>query len=152
MSLLALLYVGAYQTRHVTRLLCPVFRDGCAAVADSAFAHRFGVPDALLGAALYAVLLVLVILPSPGRAISIAAFALGLVLLVGNGACMLAMMQLGRFCFWRTFTAGLSVSLTLALLPKIEALIPSTRGRNNQDLATMRLGAPRAPRPRSSLI
>jgi len=66
-SAAAMLYVGLYQSRAVTHLWCPLFAGGCEAVADAPFARPFGIPDGYIGAGLYAVILVLVLLAPGGQ-------------------------------------------------------------------------------------
>lgn len=118
LSLLAMLYDGAYQVRLVGHLACPAFRGGCAWMSDSPFAHRFGVPDALLAAALYGVLFaVLAFLPTT-RARTVLALMVASVLLLWSFANMLKMMDGNHFSFWRLVTAGFTVSLFFALLPR----------------------------------
>ena len=53
----AMLYVGAYQTRMVEHMSCPLLKHGCEAVADAPFARPFGIPDGLIAAALYVLLI-----------------------------------------------------------------------------------------------
>src|SRR5262249_62283693 len=64
-SAAAMLYVGLYQSRFVGRLICPIFKDGCEGVADAPFARPVGIPDGYIGAALYALIAVLLLVP-PG--------------------------------------------------------------------------------------
>ena len=56
-SAAAMLYVGAYQIRMVEHMSCPLLKHGCEAVADAPFARPFGIPDVLIAAALYALLI-----------------------------------------------------------------------------------------------
>ena len=60
-SAAAMLYVGLYQSRVVERLWCPVLGHGCEAVADASFARPFGIPDGYIGAVLYALIVVLLL-------------------------------------------------------------------------------------------
>ena len=87
-------------------------------MADSPFAHHLGVPDALLAAALYGVLFVVLAFLPPNRMRTFFALGLALVLLLWSGANMLKMMEGNHFSFWRLITAGFTVSLFLALLPR----------------------------------
>src|SRR6201997_3400241 len=61
-SALAMLYVGAYQIRAVEHMSCPLLKHGCEAVADAPFARPFGIPDGLLAAGMYGLLIVLAVM------------------------------------------------------------------------------------------
>ena len=61
-----MVYVGLYQSRAVRHLWCPVFSHGCETVADATFAKPFGIPDGYLGAAMYAIILLLLLIPTAG--------------------------------------------------------------------------------------
>ena len=63
-SAAAMLYVGLYQSRVVKQLWCPIFANGCEAVADAPFARPFGIPDGYIGAGLYVAILVLLLAPA----------------------------------------------------------------------------------------
>lgn len=65
-SAASMLYIGLYQSRFVGRLWCPLLGDGCQVVADAPFAHPYGIPDGSIGAALYGLILALLLEP-PGQ-------------------------------------------------------------------------------------
>jgi hypothetical protein len=58
-----MLYVGLYQSRTIQHLWCPVFGKGCQVVADAPFARPFGIPDGYIAAALYGIILLLLLGP-----------------------------------------------------------------------------------------
>jgi len=62
-STAAMFYVGLYQSRAVRHLWCPVFKKGCEAVADAAFAKSFGIPDGYIAVALYVAMILLLLGP-----------------------------------------------------------------------------------------
>src|SRR6516225_9941485 len=64
-SAVAMLYVGAYQTRLVEHMSCPLLKHGCEAVADAPFARPFGIPDGLIAAAVYGLLVLLALFATP---------------------------------------------------------------------------------------
>ncbi|MCA6111093.1 hypothetical protein J6497_28340 [Bradyrhizobium sp. CNPSo 4026] len=64
-------YVGLYQSRLVGRLVCPFLGEQCEGVADAPFARPFGIPDGYIGAALYIMILSL-LLAQPARWVWIA--------------------------------------------------------------------------------
>jgi uncharacterized membrane protein len=106
-SAAAMLYVGLYQSRFVGRLICPIFKDGCEGVADAPFARPFGVPDGYIGAALYVLILVLLLAPTE-RWIWIALLVLSSVATLANIVGVRDMMNLGSFCFYCLLTTFLS--------------------------------------------
>jgi uncharacterized membrane protein len=102
-----MLYVGLYQRRHVGRLICPVFGQGCEGVADAPFARPFGIPDGYIGAVLYIVILALLLAP-PGRWIWIALLVLSSAATLANIFGVRDMMNFGGYCFYCLTTAFLS--------------------------------------------
>jgi uncharacterized membrane protein len=106
-SAAAMLYVGLYQSRFVDRLICPIFKDGCEGVADAPFARPFGIPDGYIGAALYALIAVLLLAPS-ARWVWITLLVLSIVATLANIVGVRDMMNLGSFCFYCVLTTLLS--------------------------------------------
>jgi uncharacterized membrane protein len=113
-SAAAMLYTGLYQSRFVDRLICPIFKDGCEGVADAPFAHPFGIPDGYIGAALYALISVLLLAPSR-RWIWIATLVLSGTATLANIVGVRDMMNLGSFCFYCLLTTLLSPVLIWAM-------------------------------------
>jgi len=113
-SAAAMLYVGLYQSRFVGRLICPIFADGCEGVADAPFARPFGIPDGYIGAALYALIAVLLLVPA-GRGVWFALLALSGVATLANIIGVRDMMNLGSFCFYCVTTSVLSPVLLWAV-------------------------------------
>jgi uncharacterized membrane protein len=103
----AMLYVGLYQSRLVGRLICPFLGEGCEGVADAPFARPFGIPDGYIGAALYLVILALLLAP-PGRGVWIALLVLAGVAALANILGLRDMMSFGRYCFYCLTTTLLS--------------------------------------------
>jgi uncharacterized membrane protein len=103
-----------YQSRFVDRLICPIFKDGCEGVADAPFAHPFGIPDGYIGAALYALISVLLLAPSR-RWIWVAALVLSGTATLANIVGVRDMMNLGSFCFYCLLTTLLSPVLIWAM-------------------------------------
>ncbi len=113
-SAAAMLYVGLYQSRLVGRLICPFFGQECEGVADAPFARPFGIPDGYIGAALYIVILGLLIAP-PARWIWIALLVLAIVATVANVLGLRDMMNFGGYCFYCLTTAVLSPVLLYSI-------------------------------------
>jgi uncharacterized membrane protein len=113
-SAAAMLYVGLYQSRFVGRLICPIFGDGCEGVADAPFARPFGIPDGYIGAVLYVVIAVLLLVPA-GRGVWFALLALSGVATLANIIGVRDMMNLGSFCFYCVTTTILSPVLLWAI-------------------------------------
>src|SRR5262249_3702180 len=113
-SAAAMLYVGLYQTRFVGRLICPIFADGCEGVADAPFARPFGIPDGYIGAALYALIAVLLLLPTE-RWVWIVLITLAGLATLANIIGVRDMMNLGSFCFYCLTTTILSPVLLFAV-------------------------------------
>lgn len=116
-SAAAMLYVGAYQTRMVEHMSCPLLKHGCEAVADAPFARPFGIPDGLIAAVMYGLLILLALL---GRAIPHAAWAvraLAILAAIANALGVYDMSRFGAWCFYCLLTTVLSpVLVWLAFL------------------------------------
>jgi len=104
----AMLYVGLYQSRAVSHLQCPLFGNGCEAVADAPFARPFGIPDGYIGAVLYALIVVLLFAPVERLWVWIALLVLTTFAVIANILGVRDMIQLGSFCFYCVLTAALS--------------------------------------------
>ena len=100
----AMFYVGLYQSRIVERLWCPLNGKGCEAVADASFARPFGVPDGHIAAALYLVIMGLLLVPSRPHWAWIMLIALGLLAVAGNVIGVYDMARLGSFCTYCLLT------------------------------------------------
>lgn len=110
-SALAMLYVGAYQIRAVEHLSCPLLKHGCEAVADAPFARPFGIPDGLLAAGMYGLLLVLT-LPGPEIGwVRYAIRALAIAAALANVMGVFDMARFGAYCFYCLLTTALSPAL-----------------------------------------
>lgn len=105
-SAASMLYIGLYQSRFVGRLWCPLLRHGCQAVADAPFAHPYGIPDGYIGAALYGLILALLIV-SPGRRwVWVALLALAVFATYANVKGVYDMAKLGAFCTYCVFATA----------------------------------------------
>jgi uncharacterized membrane protein len=113
-SAAAMLYVGLYQSRFVVRLICPIFGDGCEGVADAPFARPFGIPDGYIGAVLYVLIAVLLLVPA-GRGVWFALLALSGGATLANIIGVRDMMNLGSFCLYCLTTTVLSPVLLWAV-------------------------------------
>ena len=111
----AMLYVGLYQSRIVERLWCPLNGKGCEAVADAPFARPFGVPDGYIGAALYVMILTLLLLPTGQRWSWISLLALSVLAVAANIIGVYDMNRLGSFCTYCLLTTIASPLLLWAL-------------------------------------
>ena len=114
-SMGAMLYVGLYQSRTVRHLWCPVFAKGCEAVADAAFAKPFGIPDGYIAAVLYAVIIVLLMVPTTKLWIWVPLLVLSSVATLANFLGVRDMVNLGSYCFYCTLTTVLSPVLLLEI-------------------------------------
>ena len=112
-SMGAMLYVGLYQSRAVRHLWCPVFAKGCEAVADAAFAKPFGIPDGYIAAVLYAVILVLLMVPTTKLWIWVPLLVLASAATLANFLGVRDMVNLGSYCFYCMLTTVLSPVLLL---------------------------------------
>lgn len=108
MSGAAMLYVGLYQSRTIPNLMCPITGEGCHVVADASFARPFGIPDGYIGAALYAVIAMLLIAPWKQRAVWYALIALTSLAALANFLGVRDMVELGSYCFYCLLTTFLS--------------------------------------------
>lgn len=107
-STAVMLYVGLYQSRAVRHLWCPVFKHGCEAVADAAFAKPFGIPDGYIAAGLYSVVVLLLFGPVEKLWIWIPLLALVALATLANFLGVRDMAKLGSFCFYCVLTTVLS--------------------------------------------
>ncbi len=107
-SAVAMCYVGLYQSRVVTRLICPVFGEGCEGVADAPFARAFGVPDGFIGAGLYVAIALLLFAPTENFWVWILLLALCILATLANILGVRDMANFGSFCFYCVATALLS--------------------------------------------
>jgi len=103
-----MLYVGLYQGGIIEHLVCPVTGYGCRTVADAPFARPFGIPDGYIGAALYGLIVLLLIFLPQGRFTWMALLGLAGFATLANGIGVKDMMDLGAFCFWCLLTTILS--------------------------------------------
>jgi uncharacterized membrane protein len=114
-SMAAMLYVGLYQSKAVRHIWCPVFAKGCEAVADAQFAKPFGIPDGYIAAALYAAVLLLLMVPSTKLWRWIPLLVLAFSVTVANFLGVRDMVSLGSFCFYCLLTTALSPLLLLEI-------------------------------------
>lgn len=106
-SAAAMFYVGLYQVRLVDHLKCPILGHGCEAVADAPFARPFGVPDGFLGAALYLLLIGLVVFDSGAVWIKYSTRGVAVLAGVANVLGVLDMSRFGAYCFYCLLTTVL---------------------------------------------
>jgi uncharacterized membrane protein len=107
-STAAMFYVGLYQSRAVRHLWCPVFKKGCEAVADAAFAKPFGIPDGYIAVALYVAMILLLLGPVEKLWIWIPLLILASLATLANFLGVRDMANLGSFCFYCVLTTALS--------------------------------------------
>ncbi len=107
-SAAAMFYVGLYQSRAVRHLWCPVFKKGCEAVADAAFAKPFGIPDGYIAVALYLAILLLLLGPAARLWVWIPLLILASLATLANFLGVRDMANLGSFCFYCMLTTALS--------------------------------------------
>lgn len=107
-SAAAMLYVGAYQTRLVEHMSCPLLKHGCEAVADVPFARPFGVPDGLIAAALYGLLIVLALFGAGTGWMRYTVRGLAIVAALANVLGVFDMSRFGAYCFYCLLTTVLS--------------------------------------------
>ena len=103
-SATAMLYVGAYQLRLVQHMSCPILKHGCEAVADAPFARPFGIPDGLLAAGMYGIVILLDLLNLRASWIIYAIRTLVIVAALANGLGVYDMARLGAWCFYCLLT------------------------------------------------
>ena len=107
-SAAAMVYVGAYQIRLVEPMSCPLLKHGCEAVADAPFARPFGIPDGLIAAAIYGLLILFALF---GTHLAWAHYAIrGLAIVAGlaNILGVYDMSRFGAYCFYCLLTTVLS--------------------------------------------
>jgi uncharacterized membrane protein len=107
-SAAAMLYVGAYQTRMVEHLSCPLLKGGCEAVADAPFARPFGIPDGLIAAGMYGLLIILAVLVPRAPWVIYAVRALAILATAANILGVFDMSRFGAWCFYCMLTTVLS--------------------------------------------
>lgn len=108
LSAAAMLYVGAYQTRLVEHMSCPLLKHGCEAVADAPFARPFGIPDGLIAAAMYGLLIVVALFGPHATWARPSVRALTIVAALANVLGVYDMSRFGAFCFYCLLTTVLS--------------------------------------------
>lgn len=113
-SALAMLYVGAYQIRAVEHLKCPLLKHSCEVVADAPFARPFGIPDGFIAAAMYALVILLVLLAPQIPAIRYALRGVAVLAVIANIVGVVDMTRLGAYCFFCLLTTVLSPLLAWA--------------------------------------
>lgn len=114
-SMAAMFYVGLCQSRAVRHIWCPVFAKQCEAVADAAFAKPFGIPDGYIAAVLYAVILVLLMVPTTKLWIWVPLLVLASAGTLANFLGVRDMVNLGSYCFYCMLTTVLSPVLLLEI-------------------------------------
>ena len=107
-SAAAMLYVGAYQIRLVEHMSCPLLKHGCEAVADAPFARPFGIPDGLIAAAIYGLLILLALLGAHLTWAHYAVRSLAVVAGLANILGVYDMSRFGAYCFYCLLTTVLS--------------------------------------------
>lgn len=107
-SAAAMLYVGAYQTRMVEHMSCPLLKHGCEAVADAPFARPFGIPDGLIAAALYGLLILVGLLGANSAWGRYGVRGLAVIATLANILGVYDMSRFGAYCFYCLLTTVLS--------------------------------------------
>lgn len=107
-SAAAMVYVGAYQIRLVEHMSCPLLKHGCEAVADAPFARPLGIPDGLIAAAVYGLLVLLALFATPVSWGHHAIRALAIVAGLANILGVYDMSRFGAYCFYCLLTTVLS--------------------------------------------
>lgn len=107
-SMGAMLYVGLYQERAVRHIWCPVFSKGCEAVADAAFAKPFGIPDGYIAAGLYALIFLLLLVPTTKVWTWVPLLLVASAATLANFFGVRDMVNLGSYCFYCMLTTVLS--------------------------------------------
>ena len=116
-SAAAMLYVGAYQTRMVEHMSCPLLKHGCEAVADAPFARPFGIPDGLIAAVIYVTLILLAFVGTSANWARSGTRGLAIVAVLANVLGVYDMARFGAYCFYCLLSTVLSpVLLWLAFL------------------------------------
>lgn len=107
-SAAAMLYVGAYQTRLVEHMSCPLLKHGCEAVADAPFARPFGIPDGLIAAAMYGLIIVVALFGPGANWTRYSVRVLAIVAALANILGVFDMSRFGAYCFYCLLTTLLS--------------------------------------------
>jgi uncharacterized membrane protein len=107
-SAAATLYVGAYQTRLVEHMSCPLLKHGCEAVADAPFARPFGIPDGLIAAVMYGLLIVAALFGAEPTWARYSVRVLAIVAALANVLGVFDMSRFGEYCFYCLLTTVLS--------------------------------------------
>jgi uncharacterized membrane protein len=107
-SAAAMFYVGLYQSRAVSHLWCPVFKNGCEVVADAPFARPLGIPDGYLATGLYLTMILLLLGPVENNWVWILLLILASLATLANFLGVRDMANLGSFCFYCVITTALS--------------------------------------------
>lgn len=107
-SAAAMLYVGAYQIRLVEHMSCPLLKHGCEAVADAPFARPFGIPDGLIAAAIYGLLILFALFGAQSTWAHYAVRSLAIVAGLANILGVYDMSRFGAYCFYCLLTTVLS--------------------------------------------
>lgn len=116
-SAVAMLYVGAYQIRLVEHMSCPILKHGCEAVANAPFARPFGIPDGLLAAGMYGLVILLALLTPQFAWTHNAIRVVAILAAIANVLGVFDMSRLGAWCFYCLLTTFLSpVLVWLAFL------------------------------------
>ena len=110
-SALAMLYVGAYQIRAVEHMSCPLLKHGCEAVADAPFARPFGIPDGLLAAAMYGLLILLAIIGPQITWVQYSIRTVAILAMLANILGVFDMTRFGAYCFYCLLTTALSAAI-----------------------------------------
>ena len=84
-------------------------------MADASFARPFGIPDGYIGAALYGLILALLLLQSGPRWVPLALIGLATLAVVANAIGVYDMARLGAFCTYCLATTAASPVLLWAL-------------------------------------
>jgi uncharacterized membrane protein len=113
-SAAAMLYVGAYQLRMVEHLSCPLLKHGCEAVADAPFARPFGIPDGLIAAGMYGLVILLSLAGTRTGGTLALIRALSILAAAANVLGVYDMARLGAWCFYCLSTTALSPLLVWA--------------------------------------
>jgi uncharacterized membrane protein len=103
-STAAMLYIGLYQSRVVEGLWCPLLGKGCEIVADAPFARPHSIPDGYIGAAVYGVILLLLLVPPGQRWAWLTLLVLGVLATYANIKGVVDMAKLGAFCTYCVFS------------------------------------------------
>lgn len=107
----AMLYVGAYQTRMVEHMSCPLLKHGCEAVADAPFARPFGIPDGLIAAALYVLLILFALFGADAVWARYPVRSLTVIAALANVLGVYDMWRFGAYCFYCVLTTVLAPAL-----------------------------------------